>query len=215
MTAPMHDAFLTYLRDLFVDEDEHLQQIRLESIERGIPQIHVLPEEGYLLHFMLRMLNARHVVEIGVLAGYSTTWITRALPSDGRVIALERNPEHADMAREYFLKAGLSDRIELLVGDATELLPTISPRSPFDAVFIDADKDSYPLYLDWAVDNLRIGGMIFAHNALLGGRILDGPGHDGAAEGMRIFHRKIAADTRLLGNIITLGDGMTIALRIA
>ncbi len=211
----MDDPAARYIRDLFAHDDEHLASLRAESEARGFPQIHLRPEEGLLLHFLLRSAGVRRVVEIGTLAGYSATWIARALPADGHLISLERNPEHAALAREYLARAGLDGRVEIRLGMALDLLQTLSAEGPFDAVFLDADRKNYLAYLSWVLDNLRVGGLILAHNAFMRGRIFDPSLHsDPEVKGMLEFTRRIAEDPRLVSLVIPMGDGFVAALRI-
>jgi len=207
---------LHYAHSLFVHEDEHLRTIRRESDRHGLPPVHIQPEEGLLLHFLLRSIGAKTVVEIGTLAGYSATWIARALPEDGKLITLERRIEHAQLARELLAQGGLEDRVEVLTGSALQNLRKLSANGPFDAVFIDADKPHLLEYLDWAVQHVHIGGMVLAHNAFLRGRIDDPALHeDPVVASMRAFHRTLARDPRLLAMILPVGDGLSAALRVA
>jgi caffeoyl-CoA O-methyltransferase len=216
MTGPVQDLIDSYLRALFGAEDDALIHIRSNTVEQGLPQINVAPEEGRLIHFLLRACGAKRVVEIGTLAGYSGTWIARALPEDGRLITVERDAHHAEVAQESFARAGVSERVEIRVGGALDILATLSVEGPFDGVFIDANKGDYPQYLAWAVNNIRVGGIILAHNALWGGAVVDHslrPGRD--LDALLAFNQQIATDPRLLGMIIPLGDGLAAALRIA
>jgi caffeoyl-CoA O-methyltransferase len=216
MTGPDQELITSYLRDLFGAEDEALKHIRSNTVEQGLPQISVAPEEGRLIHFFLKACGAKRVVEIGTLAGYSGTWIARALPEDGRLITVERDPHHAEVAQESFARAGVAARIEIRVGAALDILGALSAEGPFDGVFIDANKGDYPQYLEWAVKNVRLGGIILAHNALWGGAVVDHslrPSSD--LDALLAFNQQIASDPRLLGTIIPIGDGLAAALRVA
>lgn len=206
-------ALLDYIQETFVPRDRDLEAIRVRSLEAGLPQIHVAPEEGYLLTLLMRLISARHVLEIGTLAGYSGACIARALPPDGRLITLEYNPAHAAFAAETFARLGLSDRVEIRLGSALESLQAIA--MDFDAIFLDADRLSYLDYLDWAIEHLRPGGLLLAHNAFLRGRLVS-PEQQADREVMTIqaMHRRIAADARLMGLILPLGDGLTTAVRL-
>ncbi len=168
-----------------------------------------------MLQFLLTAIKARRVVEIGTLGGYSGIWLARALPEDGRLISLEVDPERAMIARAAFEQAGVGDRAEVRVGHALDNLPTLSAEGPFDAVFIDADKRNYPAYLTWALDNVRLGGLIMAHNAFWYGAVVQAerlPESD--VQGLLAFNRQIAEDPRLMGVIIPIGDGLSVALRV-
>ncbi len=215
MTVPNPELIESYLRQLFGEEDDALIEIRSNTMDQGLPQINITPEDGRLIQFLLRACGARRVVEIGTLAGYSGTWIARALPEDGRLITVERDPYHAEIAQESFDRSGVAARVEIRVGAALEVLETLSAEGPFDGVFIDANKGDYPRYLDWAVENVRMGGIILGHNALWGGAVVDyglRPGTD--LDALLAFNRQIANDPRLLGMIIPLGDGLAAALRV-
>lgn len=210
------DALSHYTRDLFAREDEALRAIRARSDAHGLPRIHIRPEEGLMLQFLLTAIGARRVVEIGTLAGYSGTWMARALPAGGRLITLEIDPEHAAVARESFEQAGVADRVEVRVGHALESLKALSDEGPFDAVFIDAAKRDYPAYLDWSVENIRTGGLIMAHNAFWHGRVVRPDWQDNPdVKGLRLFNRRLAEDPRLLATIIPVGDGIAVAVRLA
>jgi len=204
------------MRDLFAPEDAHLQALHDASRAHGLPPIHIRPEEGRMLQFLLGLVGAERVLEIGTLAGYSATWIARALPPTGRLISLEIDPDRADLTRRFLNDAGLSDRVEVRVGEAPAILPSLSAEGPFDALFIDANKAAYPAFLDWALDdNIRIGGLIVAHNAFWRGRVIDpAQQSDRQVRGLLEFNRRLAQDPRLDGIIIPIGDGISAARRI-
>jgi len=204
-----------YVQDLFGKEDAVLRAVREGNLAQGLPAIQIEPEAGRMLQFLLTAIKARRVVEIGTLGGYSGIWLARALPEDGRLISLEVDPERAMIARAAFEQAGVGDRAEVRVGHALDNLPTLSAEGPFDAVFIDADKRNYPAYLTWALDNVRLGGLIMAHNAFWYGAVVQAerlPESD--VQGLLAFNRQIAEDPRLMGVIIPIGDGLSVALRV-
>lgn len=204
-----------YMRELFGQEDELLRGVRERAAEESLPDIHIEPELGRMLQFLLKAVNARRVLEIGALAGYSGLWIARALPEGGRLFSLEKDPERAQIVRETFRLADLSERTEVRVGQAPGGLEALAPEGPFCAIFIDADKLGYPQYLDWAMENVRLGGLILAHNAFLYDRVLDPADNDQAIQALREFNRRIAEEPSLLGVIIPLGDGLSAALRVS
>jgi len=202
-----------YITDLFATEDDALRWIQAEAARHELPAISVKPHEGRLLQFLLRAIGARQVVEIGALAGYSAVWMARALPADGRLYTLERSGKHAAIARASFARAGVSERVEVLEGDARESLRKLSGRAPFDFVFIDADKAGYVDYLAWAVENLRPGGMVAAHNAFRGGKVLNPQSDDDRA--IQAFNRALADSPRLESTILAVGDGMAVGIKRA
>ncbi|MFP3853319.1 MAG: O-methyltransferase, partial [Anaerolineales bacterium] len=171
------------------------------------------PEEAAFLHFLVAATGAKKVVEVGTLGGYSGIWIARALPADGRLITLEVDEKHARVASENFEKAGVANKVEVRVGDAHQMLPDLEARGPFDFVFIDANKDGYPAYLEWALSNLELGGVVAAHNAFaFGGKIINEDPIDKSVEIMRRFNQQLAQDPRLVATIFPAGDGMAVAV---
>lgn len=215
MDETTREALTAYVRDLFAPEDALLRAVWDESAARGLPAVHIRPEEGRMIQLLLAAVGARRVVELGTLAGYSAIWIARALPAGGRLISLEHDTERAATARLLIKRAGLSDRVEVRCAAAPAALADLLREGPFDAVFIDADKPRMLDYLGWALEAVRAGGLIMAHNAFMRGRIVDPDQRsDAAVRAMDAFNHAIAADPRLLGMIIPLGDGISVALRL-
>jgi predicted O-methyltransferase YrrM len=208
-----NDALSSYITQTFAREDDALERIRKQIPERGLPEIMIRPEEAAFLQFLIAATGARSVVEIGTLGGYSGSWMARALPDDGKLITLEVEPKHADVAREHFALAGVADKVDIRLGDAHQLLRTLSDEAPFDFVFIDAEKEGYLDYLDWALENLRSGGTVAAHNAFRGGKVLEEVGQDERVRVIRDFNRRLADDPSVLATIFPAGDGMTLAVK--
>ncbi|MDW8324960.1 MAG: O-methyltransferase [Anaerolineales bacterium] len=206
------DAHAHYFTELFAPHDAVLQHIYDNIPKRGLPAITIRPEEGRFLQFLARACGARLAVEIGTLGGYSGVWIARGLLPGGRLITLEKEPHHAEVACEHFALAGLSDRVELRLGDAHELLPTLSAEGPFDFCFIDAEKSGYDAYLNWALANVRPGGVIAAHNAFRHGAIVDAKNEEPETLAMRAFIRRWATEHRLLSTLYPAGDGTLIGI---
>ena len=200
-----------YTSELFVQEDETLRWIQEQATAHQLPAISVRPFEGRLLQILVALTGAKTVVEIGALAGYSGTWLARALPDDGKLYTLEKNPKHAAIARASFERAGVAERVELLEGDAHTSLHNLMQRAPFDMIFLDADKVSYPAYLKWAVANLRPGGLVAAHNAFRSGKVLNAQSDDDRA--MDAFNRALAAEPTLDSTILATGDGMAVGIK--
>ncbi len=213
MKSEQLEALTQYVRDLYAPEDELLYSIRHESADLGMPQIHISLEEARLIQILLVAIGAQRALEIGTLAGYSALWILRALPEEGHLITLEYNEDHAAFARATFEKAGFSERAEVREGKALDLLPGLASEGPFDAVFIDANKENYPHFLVWAAENLRVGGLLVGHNAFLRGAILDSQQHTQHVTSMRAFNQQLADDPRWLGMVIPFGDGLAVAIR--
>ena len=161
-----------------------------------MPAIQVAPNQGKMLALLARMAGARRILEIGTLGGYSTLWLARGLPSDGsgRIVTLEFEPRHAEVARANFARAGLSAVVEVRVGPALETLPTLAAEGgpAFDLIFIDADKDNYPGYLEWALRLARPGGVIVADNIVRQGRVADPACDDARVQGAQRFLEMLA-----------------------
>ena len=199
------------LNRLFAPEDDVLQWVQQQSRENGLPTISVQPFEGRLLQILMKLIGARKVVEIGALGGYSGIWIARALPEDGHLVTLEINEKHAKVASSAFARAGVSEKVQIMVGDANGNLQLLVNTGPFDFIFIDADKISYPRYLNWSIENLRKGGVVCAHNALRRGAVFEPKGEDNIA--LAEFNRTLAEDERLEGFIFAIGDGLALGIR--
>ncbi|HMT11943.1 MAG TPA: O-methyltransferase, partial [Ignavibacteria bacterium] len=179
--VPLTEELYKYITDTFIHEDDLLKQIVADTEAKNIPLIQVSPETGKLLGMFIKMIGARNILEIGTLTGYSTIWMARALPPEGKITTLELTKAHADEALSNFKKAGLESRIELVLGKAIESLDTLAGRS-FDVVFIDADKENCVNYFNKVISLVRPGGMIITDNTLRRGEVIEpnpGPGAKG------------------------------------
>jgi caffeoyl-CoA O-methyltransferase len=192
----------------FAAEDEGLQYALTAARQAGLPQIQISPIQGKLLQLLATACNAHKILEIGSLGGYSGIWLARALPPNGHLITLEINPIHANLVRTAFAKAGVSDRAEVRVGKALDLLPHLESEAPFDLVFIDADKPPYPQYLEWALRLTRPGSIIVADNCVRSGKAFDQP-EDEAMAGIVEYNKRIASDERLLSLLLAMDDDYT------
>lgn len=214
--APSADAaaLSEWTADLFAREDDVLSDLRAEMERRDMPAIAVSAEEGKLLQVLASAIGARRILEIGTLGGYSAIWMARALPRDGYLLTLELEEKHAEVARAFAARAGLDTVIEVRVGPALESLDGLERETtpPFDVCFIDADKESYPKYLDHAFRLVRPGGLILGDNAFLGGRILDPSDPTESAVAMREFNRRIAEDRRLISVVVPIRDGLSVSV---
>ena len=188
------------------------------NAEADLPAIDVSPLQGKLLFLIAQIQGARRILEIGTLGGYSTIWLARALPADGRLISLELNPRHAKVARSNISRAGVADRVEVIEGPAVESLARLHREAcgPFDMIFIDADKPGYPEYLAWSLKLSHPGTVIVGDNVVRNGMIADAGATDENVLGARAFIESIAADPRLSATVIqTVGkkgyDGFSIA----
>lgn len=202
-----------YIRNLYAKEDAVLASILEGLNERGLPQISVPPEVGKTLYLLAKMSRAKRVLEIGALGGYSTIWLARALPPSGEVVSLELKQEHADFAMENIAKAGLKDRVKIMVGDAKEsLLKLIEQKETFDFFFIDADKSSYVNYLEHALQLAESGAIIAADNLFQSGKVFDENNDSPNSRAIRQFNQLIAEDPRLESIILPIGDGLGISI---
>ena len=192
----------------FAPEDEGLQHALTATRQAGLPEIQISPIQGKLLQLLATACDAHKILEIGSLGGYSGIWLARALPANGRFITLEINPIHANLARNAFTHAGVSDRAEVRVGKALDLLPQLESEAPFDLVFIDADKSPYPRYLEWALRLTRPGSFIVADNCIRSGRVFDESKDEGEA-GVREYNKRIASDPRLTSLLMAMDDDYT------
>ncbi|QIG50900.1 O-methyltransferase [Nordella sp. HKS 07] len=219
MTQKIWTAVDDYLSDMLVPPDRALAAALEASADAGLPEIAVSPNQGKLLMLLARSINARSVLEIGTLGGYSTIWLARALPKGGHVVTLEAVPTHAEVARANFKRARLGAMIDVRLGKALDLLPKLATekRKPFDFVFIDADKENIPDYFAWALKLTRPGSLIVVDNVIRGGRVIDAQTRDQNIRGVRRFNEMLKKEKRVSATTIqTVGvkgyDGFTLAV---
>lgn len=198
------------VRQWFAPEDDALMYVRQHTADEGMPEIQIRPEEGRMLQFLAGLIGARRILEIGTLAGYSGIWLARGLPPGGQLTTLEMDPKHARVAQEHFQRAGVADRVQIVQGDAHATLARWNGVEVFDMVFLDAEKEGYPAYLEWAVNHVRPGGLITAHNAFREGKLLDEDG-DGRVDATRQMLEAMARHPRLRSTIVPVGDGIAAA----
>jgi|SRR5262245_3587127 len=208
-----------YLTDLLVPPDPALDAALEASAAASLPTIHVTPNLGKMLHLLARAHGARAILEVGTLGGYSTIWLARALPAAGRLVTLESEPKHADVARANIARAGLSGVVELRLGRALDTLPQVAAegRGPFDLIFIDADKENNADYFAWALKLSRRGSLIIVDNVVRKGAVIDAATSDPLVQGVRRFLDVLAAEPRVSATAIqTVGskgyDGFALAL---
>jgi predicted O-methyltransferase YrrM len=207
-----------YIADLFISPDAALEAALTSSAAAGLPAISVSQTQGKLLHLLARMQEARKILEIGTLGGYSTIWLARALPADGRLISLELDPKHAEVARANLAHAGVTNA-EIRLGRAADTLQQLVAEGagPFDLIFIDADKPGYSDYLKWSLKLARRGTLIIADNVVRAGGVADPANTDTNVQGIRRFNELLAAEKRVTTTAIqTVGskgyDGLAFIL---
>jgi predicted O-methyltransferase YrrM len=207
-----------YIGGLLLPADPVLDAALQASAEAGLPAIQVSAAQGKLLSVLAGAVGAKTILEIGTLGGYSTIWLARALPPDGRLISLEVNPTHAEVARANLARAGVDGIAEVRLGRAIDTLPLLADEGlSFDFVFIDADKPSTPAYFEWALRLTRRGGMIITDNVIRDGKVIDADSDDPNVQGVRAFNAMLAAEPRVTSTIIQVVgskgyDGMALAL---
>ena len=217
MDEELWTAVDRYFSELLVSTDPALDEVLAASAAAGLPAINVSPVQGKLLHLLARAIGARNVLEIGTLGGYSTIWLARALPDGGRLISLEADPRHAEVARANIARAGLDDRVEVRLGMALDLLPGLAESpEPFDFIFIDADKPNNAAYFDWALRLSRVGAIIIVDNVVRGGDVVAAASDSPTVQGVHRFLERLAAEPRVSATAIqTVGskgyDGFAIA----
>lgn len=208
------EAIANYVHDLFQPEDEVLAWVRQRAAEAKLPDIHVPALDGLCLEIIARASGAKRAVEIGVLAGYSGICLMRGMGSGAKLWALEKSESHAKVARESFSRAGIHNAVELLVGNALTLLPTLEASGPFDLVFIDADKENYLNYFRWASRNLRQGGVLLADNCFAFGEITEAESDRPVVQSLRRFNAAVAEDSSLRATILPSGEGLLFAVKL-
>lgn len=208
-----------YISDLFKDEDEALKAVEKTILENNIPQISISPNQGKFLQLLAKLTQPKKILEIGTLAGYSTIWLARALPKNGKLITLEFSELHAKVAQQNIKQAGLKDLVEIRVGKAIDLLPVLVKEGtgPFDMIFIDADKLPYKEYFEWSLKLSRPGTLIIADNVIRDGKVLDPKSTDEMVQGVQRFNAALAANPAVDATIFqTVGtkeyDGMALAI---
>jgi predicted O-methyltransferase YrrM len=208
-----------YFGDKLAPSDPALEAALAANRKAELPAIDVTPLQGKFLELLVRISNARRVLEIGTLGGYSTLWLARGLPKDGQIISLELEPRHAEVARANLNNAGVSDRVDIRVGPAAKSLQALvaSDAAPFDFIFIDADKSGYPEYLGWSLKLSRPGTLIIADNVVRDGKVIEPDNPDPNVQGVRRFTDLVSGEPRLSATVLqTVGnkgyDGFTLAV---
>jgi predicted O-methyltransferase YrrM len=218
MTPELFREIDAYIESLFVDDDPILAQALKDATSAGLPQIQISPSQGKALYLLAKMRGARHILEIGTLGGYSTTWLARALPEMGTLTTLEVNQKHADVARKNLDRAGFTSNVRIEVGPAANTMRRMIERreTPFDLIFIDADKPGYAEYLDLSLELSRPGTVILADNLIRDGEVMDANAADENARAARAFNQQLSAHPRLESIIVpfvkTRVDGMSISI---
>jgi caffeoyl-CoA O-methyltransferase len=204
MTHELFGSVDNYINSLLMPHDDALAAVERSLHESGIPQISVSPNQGKFLQVLAKLCGARKILEVGTLGGYSTIWMARALPPGGKLITLELEHRHAEVARSNFERAGLGNVIDIRLGKAIDILPALkaSDEGPFDMIFIDADKPPYAEYFQWALKLSRPGTLIVADNVIRGGKVLDAQSDDDTVKGVQRFNKMLAQTPGVTATII-------------
>jgi caffeoyl-CoA O-methyltransferase len=218
IAAENDPKIIDYLESTFKPEDEVLKTIRQIGEEAGLPMIQVGAMDALHIEILTRATHAKKAVEVGTLFGYSATCIARALPKDGKLYTFEADTRHAKLAQSVFKKFELENKIEVFTGPAMTNLPKITKEGPFDLVFIDADKENYPNYLNWAAENLKIGGIVIGDNTFAFGMIADekfeSTDDEKTVKAIKLFNNQAANGGRFRATLLPTGEGLTLAVKV-
>lgn len=204
MTKDIWEAVDKYFDEMLIPHDSALDDALAAASAENLPAIQVSSVQGKLLHLLARIMGARNILEIGTLGGYSTIWMARALPEGGRIITLEADPKHAEVAQKNFARAGVENKVELRLGKALDTLPKVAAdgRDPFDMFFIDANKSNMPEYFEWSLKLARKGSVIIADNVVREGAVLDARSKDADIQGIRRFLEMVGKEKRVSGTAL-------------
>ena len=207
LTKPVHDYLVAHAPPL---GDVQRDLIAETEALGGISMMQIAPEQGAFMTLLTRLIGARHVIEVGTFTGYSAISIARGLPEDGTLLCCDVNEEWTAIARKYWERAGVDDKIELRIAPAIETLRSLPAEEQFDLAFIDADKPNYPSYYEEVLARLRRNGVILVDNTLWAGAVTDANADDDNTKVIRAFNDAVAADNRVESTILTVGDGLTL-----
>ncbi|HTB91282.1 MAG TPA: O-methyltransferase [Candidatus Sulfotelmatobacter sp.] len=204
MTQKIWESVDKYLDKMLIPQDSTLEQALAAAAAAKLPAIQVSSVQGKFLHMLALIMGARNILEIGTLGGYSTIWMAKALPEGGRLITLEADPKHADVARKNFALAGVENKVELRLGKALDTLPQVAADGlgPFDMFFIDANKSNMPEYFEWSLKLARKGSVIIADNVVREGAVLDAKSKDADIRGVRRFLEMVGKEKRVSGTAL-------------
>jgi predicted O-methyltransferase YrrM len=217
-TLGLDDRLLTYLRSVSVREPEILAQLRAETATHPMAQMQIAPEQGQLMALLVQVIGARKTLEVGVFTGYSSLVVALALPTDGQVVACDVSEEFTAIARRYWEKAGVANKIQLHIAPAVDTLDRLlaeGQANSFDFAFIDADKSNYDRYYERALQLVRVGGLIAIDNVLWSGAVADPSINDTRTEAIRALNQKLHQDPRITLSLVPIADGLTLAIKRA
>ena len=210
----MDDQLLEYLRQNAVREPKVLQELREETQRLPNAGMQISSEQGQLMAMLVKLVNARKIIEVGTFTGYSSTVMALAMPPEGQLIACDVSEEYTRMARKFWQKAGVEQKVQLILGNAKESLKQLleaDEQEAFDLAFIDADKTAYADYYECCLQLLQPGGLVLVDNVLWGGQVADSSNHDVDTEALRTFNATLSSDQRIDLCMVPIGDGLTVA----
>jgi predicted O-methyltransferase YrrM len=217
MARESKNPAIDYIQKTFAPQDALLAEIG-GKLSEEFRNWQIGADEGKLLQLLITMNGAKRIVEVGTLAGYSAIWMARAVPQDGHVYTINKDPLHIGWAKEFIGKSDVKGKITMLEGEAHDMLRQLAAKGPFDMIFIDADKLAYPDYLDWAEANVRKGGLIVGDNTFLFGTAWQDKAPEGTAPAthaaMRHFNERLADPKKYMSTIIPTNEGMTVAVKL-
>jgi len=219
MEKKLFEKIDNYIGDLLAPEDPVLQSIEKSLETANIPQQSIYPNQGKLLQLFVKLSKAKRILEIGTLGGYSTIWLARVLPDDGKIITIELNEDYAKVAQQNIKKAGMQKNVEIRIGEALDVLSQLNDEhvEAFDIVFLDAHKPSYIQYFEWALSHTKMGSLIIADNVIRNGEVLKKNCTDEKVIGVQKFNKMLSENKRVFSTIITNAsgngfDGMSISV---
>ncbi len=216
-TIGLEGNLYQYLQSVSLRETEILQQLRQETAKLPMGMMQIAPEQGQFMALLIQLMGAKKTLEIGVFTGYSSLAVALALPEDGKIVACDVSEEYTAMARRYWQKAGVTDKIELHLAPALETLAkliTAGESNSFDFAFIDGDKSNYAQYYEQALQLIRPGGLIAVDNVLWSGKVADPEVQDNRTKNIRAFNQKLKEDSRIQLSLVPIADGLTLALKL-
>jgi caffeoyl-CoA O-methyltransferase len=209
----VNDDLYNYINNLYVVENKPLVNIKRLYNKYNIPEISITPEQGKFLYILSKIINAKKILEVGTLIGYSTIWLYNSLPYDGKIFTIEVSKKHYTIAKEYFREYGLLNKIEILKGRALDMIDDLKDISPFDMIFIDADKERYSQYYDFAYQLLRPGGLFTIDNTLSKGRVIDESNNQKGVIETHKLNNMLGQDKEFCSILIPIADGISIGLK--
>lgn len=217
-STPLTDALYTYLLDVSLRDTDLLQRLRTETQQMSNGGMQISPDQGQFMQMLVKLMEAKRTLEVGVFTGYSSLSVALALPADGQIVACDVSEDYTSVARRYWTEAGVAHKIDLRIAPATETLQKLlatGEQNSFDFAFIDADKNNYDAYYEYALQLLRPGGLILIDNMLWHGAVIDETRQDPDTVAIRTLNKKLHTDARIDLSLVPIGDGVIMARKIS